>query len=64
MIAFAVVCCAGGPLIAGVVGSLAVGGVLGVAAGAVIAAAVAVAVTLRVRSRRRCNSKLYEEAGG
>lgn len=46
----AVGCCAGGPLIAGLLGSLAVGSVLGL--GAALVAIVAVAIVVASRYRR------------
>jgi hypothetical protein len=50
---FAVVCCAGLPLITGLVGGLTVAGVLGVGTGLLVAAAAVAAVALVVRSRQR-----------
>ncbi len=48
----AVVCCAGGPLIAGAFGSIAIGGILGVGAGVLAVVVVSALIVLRVRHRR------------
>jgi hypothetical protein len=52
--AFAVVCCAGLPLVAGVLGGVALGSVLGVGAGALAAIVVIVLVVARARRQRAC----------
>lgn len=52
--AFAVVCCAGLPLVAGVLGGVALGSVLGVGAGALAAVVVIVLVVARARRQRAC----------
>jgi len=52
-VALAVACCAGGPLLAATVGSLAVGALLGIAAG--IALLVAAGTTLWLRRRSRAD---------
>lgn len=52
--AFAVVCCAGLPLVAGVLGGVALGSVLGVGAGALAVIAVIVLVVARARRQRAC----------
>jgi membrane protein implicated in regulation of membrane protease activity len=51
--AFAVACCAGAPLLVGLVGGIAVASLLGVGAAIVGAAALAGVVLLVVRRRRR-----------
>ncbi len=50
--AFAVVCCAGLPLVAGVLGGVALGSVLGVGAGALAVVVVIVLVVARARRQR------------
>ncbi|MDQ3647115.1 MAG: hypothetical protein M3433_00750 [Actinomycetota bacterium] len=50
--ALAVVCCAGGPLIVGVLGGVALGTVLGVGAGVLAVILVTVLVIVGVRGRR------------
>ncbi len=50
--ALAVVCCAGGPLIVGVIGGIALGTVFGVGAGVLALSLVAAVVIVRVRGRR------------
>jgi len=52
--AFAVVCCAGLPLVAGVLGGVALGSVLGVGAGALAVIVVIVLVAARARRQRAC----------
>ncbi len=52
--AFAVVCCAGLPLVAGVLGGVALGSVLGVGAGALAVIVVIVLVVARARRPRAC----------
>jgi hypothetical protein len=47
--ALAVVCCAGGPLIVGLIGGIALGTVLGVGAGVLAVSLVAALVIVRVR---------------
>jgi hypothetical protein len=49
----AIGCCAGVPLIAALVGSVAVGTLLGVGAGIVVAIMLVAAVVVRIRARRR-----------
>lgn len=51
--AFAVLCCAGLPLVLSFVGGLTLAAVLGVGAGLLVAAAAAAAVVVAVRARRR-----------
>jgi len=51
---FAVACCAGAPLIAGVLGGIALGGVLGIAAGVVAVIGLTALVIIRTRRRRAC----------
>jgi ABC-type Co2+ transport system permease subunit len=51
--AFAVFCCAGLPLVVGLLGGLTLAGVLGVSAGVLIAAAALAAAVVVVRGRRR-----------
>jgi hypothetical protein len=50
---FAVVCCAGVPLLASLVGGLTIAGLLGVSAGVLIVAATVAVAVLVVRSGRR-----------
>lgn len=52
--AFAVVCCAGLPLVAGVLGGVALGSVLGVGAGALAVIVVIVLVVARARRQLAC----------
>jgi len=52
--AFAVVCCAALPLVAGGLGGVALGSVLGVGAGALAVVVVIVLVAARVRRQRAC----------
>ena len=52
--AFAVVCCAGLPLVAGVLGGVALGSVLGVGAGALAVIVVIVLVVARAHRQRAC----------
>jgi uncharacterized membrane protein YhaH (DUF805 family) len=52
--AVVVVCCAGLPLIAGVVGGIALAAVLGVGAGILALAALIAVVAITVRRRRAC----------
>jgi hypothetical protein len=52
--AFGVVCCAGLPLVAGVLGGVALGSVLGVGAGALAVIVVIVLVVARARRQRAC----------
>jgi Flp pilus assembly protein TadB len=51
---FAVACCAGGPLIVAVAGGIALGSVLGVAAGVVALVGLSALVVARARRRRAC----------
>ena len=51
--AFAVLCCAGLPLVASLVGGLTLAGVLGVSAGVLIAAAAVATAVVAFRTRRR-----------
>ncbi len=50
----AVVCCAGAPLIVGALGSIAVGGVLGVGVGALTAMVVSALIVGWIRHRHAC----------
>jgi hypothetical protein len=52
--AFAIACCAGGPLVLGAVSGLAVGAVLGLGAGAAVLVVVVAMTVVRVRRRRAC----------
>lgn len=52
--AFAVLCCAGLPLVAGVLGGVALGSVLGVGAGVLVVIVVIVLVVVRARRQRAC----------
>jgi len=54
VVAFAVLCCAGGPLLAAVAGGLAFGAVLGIGAGAIALVVLATIAELQVRRRRAC----------
>jgi hypothetical protein len=51
--AFAVLCCAGLPLVVSLVGGLTVAGVLGVSAGVLIVAAAVAGAVVLIRARRR-----------
>jgi len=62
--AFAVVCCAGLPLVAGVLGGVALGSVLGVGAGALAAVVVIVLVVARARRQRACATARATTRGG
>jgi hypothetical protein len=50
--ALAIACCAGLPLLAGLAGSVAIGTIVGGAAGLVAAVLIVAALAIRVRSRR------------
>lgn len=52
--AFAVACCAGAPLLVGVLGGVALGSVLGIAAGVVAVIGLTALVVVRTRRRRAC----------
>lgn len=52
--AFAVVCCAGLPLVAGVLGGVVLGSVLGVGAGVLAVVVVIALVVVRARRQRAC----------
>lgn len=52
----AVLCCAGGPMIAGALGSVALGSVLGVGAGVLAVVVVGTMIVLRSRNRRGCSA--------
>jgi hypothetical protein len=54
VVAFAVLCCAGGPLLAAVAGGLAFGAVLGIGAGVAALIGLVAVVVLRARRRRAC----------
>lgn len=60
----AVVCCAALPILAGVVGSLAIGAGLGTGAGVLALAALAVLVLLRARRRAACAVRAPGESAG
>ncbi len=63
--AFAVVCCAGLPLVAGVLGGVALGSVLGVGAGALAVVVVIVLVVARARRQRACaTARVTTRRGG
>lgn len=63
--AFAVVCCAGLPLVAGVLGGVALGSVLGVGAGALAVIVVIVLVVARARRQRACaTARVTTRRGG
>ncbi len=62
--AFAVVCCAGLPLLAGVLGGVALGSVLGVGAGVVAVVIVIALVVVRVRRQRACAVDVGTRGGG
>ena len=62
--AFAVVCCAGLPLVAGVLGGVALGSVLGVGAGALAVIVVIVLVVARARRQRACATARATTRGG
>ena len=53
--AFAIACCAGGPLVVGALSGVAVGAVLGIGAGIVALAAVGGLAVVRARRRRACD---------
>jgi len=53
---FAVACCAGAPLIAGVLGGVALGSVLGIAAGIIAVIGLTALVVVRTRRRRACTA--------
>ena len=52
--ALAVLCCAGGPLLAAVAGGLALGALLGISAGVVAVVVLGGLIVLRARRRRAC----------
>jgi len=54
---FAVACCAGAPLIAGVLGGIALGSVLGIAAGIVAIIGLTALGVIRTRRRRACAAR-------
>lgn len=58
--ALAVVCCAGGPLIVGLLGGIALGTVLGVGAGVFAVVLVTVLVIVRVRGQRTARAPRVE----
>jgi len=60
----AVLCCAGAPLIVGVVGGVALGSVLGLAAGVIAIVAATVLVVVRTRRRRACAARRPAAAPG
>lgn len=63
--AFAVVCCAGLPLVAGVLGGVALGSVLGVGAGVLAVVVVIALVVLRARRQRACaTARVTTRRGG
>ncbi len=63
--AFAVVCCAGLPLVAGVLGGVALGSVLGVGAGALAVVVVIALVAARARRQRACaTARVTTRRGG
>jgi hypothetical protein len=53
-------CCAGLPLLTALVGSVAIGTVLGVGAGAVVLVALAILAIARSRRRRACAAAVVE----
>ena len=53
---FAVTCCAALPLLAVLAGSVAIGAVLGIGAGAVALGGLVALIVVRVRARRRCRT--------
>jgi len=62
--AFAVVCCAGIPLVAGVLGGVALGSVLGVGAGVLAVVVVIALVVARARRQRACGVDVRTRQGG
>ncbi len=63
--AFAVVCCAGLPLVAAVLGGVALGSVLGVGAGALAVIVVIALVAARARRQRACaTARVTTRRGG
>jgi hypothetical protein len=64
--ALVVACCAGGPLLAGVAGGLALSTVLGVGAGVLVVVVVTALIVVRARRRRACGTSRVETrpAGG
>ena len=64
VVAFGVACCAGGPLLLGLVASIAAGGALGVGAGTLLAASVLAVVVWRLRRRRACRVDPLPPAAG
>ena len=62
--AFAVVCCAGLPLVAGVLGGVALGSVLGVGAGVLAVVVVIALVAARARRQRACAVDVGSRRGG
>ncbi len=65
VVAFGVACCAGGPLVLGLVASIAAGGALGVGAGVLLAVGIVAMAVWRLRRRRACRvgSSLPPAAG-
>ncbi len=62
---FAVVCCAGLPLLAGVLGGVALGSVLGVGAGLLAVIVVIALVVVRARRQRACaTARVTPRRGG
>ncbi len=61
--ALAVVCCAGAPLIVGVLGGVALGSVLGVGAGVLAVTLVTVLIVVRVRGQARSSRPASRLAG-
>jgi len=59
--ALVVVCCAALPLVAGVLGGVAIGAILGVGAGVLALAVLATLVLLRGRRKRACGSHATKE---
>jgi len=55
VVAFAVICCAGGPLLAAVAGGLAFGAVLGIGAGVIALVVLVALVVIMARRRRACD---------
>gem|GEM_PF-2573694 len=62
--AFAVVCCAGLPLLAGVLGGVALGSVLGVGMGVLAVGVVIALVVVRARRQRVCAVDVGMRRGG
>jgi len=54
--AFAVICCAGFPLVAAIAGSLALGTLLGAGTGILAAVMLIALIAIRVRRRRACQT--------